>query len=106
VAIQVALGFVSQDTEKEFFHEMALRISGRHAQPHNSDPACDAPISSTSETEKVQHGALVSTSARKSYELQPKRIRQNISDAFSTVLAASMPLSMSIPKQQSLEPAC
>ena len=106
VAIQVALGFVSQDTEKEFFHEMALRISGRHAQPHNAEPACDAPISSTSQIEKAKHGALASTFARKSYELQPKRIRQNISDAFSTALTASMPLSMSIPKPKSLEPAC
>ena len=29
VAIQAALGFVSNETEQDFFHEMALRMSGR-----------------------------------------------------------------------------
>lgn len=35
VAIQVALGFHSQESERDFFHEMALRISGRFAPPHS-----------------------------------------------------------------------
>jgi len=94
VGIQAALGFVSDDTEKDFFHEMALRISGR--VPHAlSQFACDAAISTTN--------AFVSAPAP-AVELDPTRIEQNSStEESSSTSPSSASLSLPPPTTPSLE---
>ena len=76
VAIRVALGFVSQETEKHFFHEMALRISGRFAT-HISQSVCGA--SDTSATP---------------VELNEGTIEQNVSTAAPSPLPSSPSFSL------------
>jgi len=66
VPIKVALGFVSNETEKDFFHEMALRISGRFS-PTSSETASDASNPSDTPTTSV--------------EMDPKGTQQNVSTA-------------------------
>jgi inosine-uridine nucleoside N-ribohydrolase len=72
VRIRAALGFVSQETEKDFFHEMALRISGRFASQF-SQSMCE--VSAAIAT------AAVAVAAATPVELNQGQIEQNVSTA-------------------------
>lgn len=90
VAIQVALGFVSEDTERDFFHEMALRISGRFAplsgsESESESTVCDASSIPTTSTK----ASMMGVAAAPVEELDPRRIKQNISAATAASSSSS-----------------
>lgn len=80
VPIQAALGFHSKDSEKDFFHEMALRISGRFA-PQDSQ-SCEATFNVATPT--------TSTMAMPaSIECDQKGTEQNVSVAPTSSASAT-----------------
>jgi len=74
--IRVALGFVSQETEKDFFHEMALRISGRFAPPH-SQSVHDTTIPKIIPEQEVSRASFSPVAT--TWEFGPTQIDKNLS---------------------------
>ncbi len=73
VSIQAALGFHSVEAEKDFFHEMALRISGRFVRMESQ--SCETTFESTATTPTT---TMVVAST---VECAPKGTEQNVSVA-------------------------
>lgn len=102
VAIQVALGFHSQESEKDFFHEMALRISGRFAPPDTPPQTCGAPaaVQTQPTTKTMAMAAPVD-------EVDPTTTRrieqQNVSVAPATSSLPPATTHSSLPKRLSTE---
>lgn len=82
VSIQAALGFHSQEAEEDFFHEMALRISGRYVPVESQ--SCDATSEATATM--TPSDTLVMAA---SVECGPKGTEQNISVAPTTTSSSS-----------------
>lgn len=87
VRIRAALGFVSQDTEQDFFHEMALRISGRWTRLISKASVATSrklsvPVSISASRASVAAVAVVALDP-------PRRVEQNISEAATSLLPES-----------------